>query len=114
MQDTRDQEQQLIDMMVDARKRTLELIGDLDEEQMLGPQLRIVNPPLWEIGHLAWFQEQWNLRRITNEEFAPSKILSNTDDLYDSMKVARDIRWDLPLVERVGTLEYMQRVLDET
>lgn len=114
MQSTQDREQQLVDMMVDARKRTLELIGDLDEEQMLGPQLRIVNPPLWEIGHLAWFQEQWNLRRITTEEFAPSKILANTDDLYDSMKVAHDIRWDLPLVEREGTLEYMQQVLDET
>ena len=31
-------------------------------EQLLGPRLAIVNPPLWEIGHLGWFQERWCLR----------------------------------------------------
>ena len=63
MQNTREHTEQLAGMLVDTRKRTLELVSDLGEEQMMGPQLRIVNPPLWEIGHLAWFQEYWNLRR---------------------------------------------------
>ncbi len=58
MQGTRNLSGQLAEMLVDTRKRTLELISDLSDEQMLGPQLRIVNPPLWEIGHLAWFQER--------------------------------------------------------
>ena len=99
-------------MLTDSRKRTLELISDLDDEQMLGPQLRIVNPPLWEIGHLAWFQERWNLRRITDEEFRISNVLENGDELYDSMEVAHDARWDLPLLSREETLAYMQRVLE--
>jgi len=101
-------------MLLDTRKRTLELISDLDEDQMMGPQLRTVNPPLWEIGHLAWFQERWNLRRITNEEFAPPAILENTDELYDSMEVHHDTRWDLPLLTPEGTLSYMQQILDMT
>jgi hypothetical protein len=63
MQNTRERTKQLASMLVDTRKRTLELVSDLGDEQMMGPQLRIVNPPLWEIGHLAWFQEYWNLRR---------------------------------------------------
>jgi iron(II)-dependent oxidoreductase len=58
MQDMRNLTELLAGMLVDSRRRTLELVSDLDDEQMLGPQLRIVNPPLWEIGHLAWFQEQ--------------------------------------------------------
>ena len=37
------------------RARRLALAG-------LGPQLAIVNPPLWELGHVAWFQERWVLR----------------------------------------------------
>ena len=57
MQNTRERTEQLASMLVDTRKRTLELVGDLNDEQMMGPQLSIVNPPLWEIGHLAWFQE---------------------------------------------------------
>lgn len=103
---------ELIGMMEDSRKRTLELVEDLDDAQMIGPQLRIVNPPLWEIGHLAWFQEQWNLRRITNDTFEPSGILDNADELYDSMKVHHDTRWDLPLLSREETLKYMWEVLD--
>lgn len=53
MQNTRVRTEQLAGMLVDTRKRTLELVSDLNDEQMMGPQLRIVNPPLWEIGHLA-------------------------------------------------------------
>lgn len=73
-----------------------------------------MNPPLWEIGQLAWFQERWNLRRITDEEFIASGILKQTDELYDSMQVAYDTRWDLPLLPREETLGYMQRVLEAT
>ena len=112
MRSTRNLSGQLAEMLADTRKRTLELISDLNDEQMLGPQLRIVNPPLWEIGHLAWFQERWNLRRVTNEEFSPSSILAQGDELYDSMEVHHDTRWDLPLLPRTETLDYMQRVLD--
>jgi len=32
----------------DARQRTLEVVADLSDEQLLGPQLRIVNPLLWD------------------------------------------------------------------
>ena len=119
MQNTREHTEQLASMLVDTRKRTLDLVSDLDDEQMMGPQLRIVNPPLWEIGHLAWFQEYWNLRRPrgtwyeADSLFVPS-ILENADALYNSMEVAHDTRWDLPLLSREDTLAYMQRVLDDT
>ena len=119
MQKTRERTEQLASMLVDTRKRTLELVSDLNDEQMMGPQLRIVNPPLWEIGHLAWFQEYWNLRRPrgtwyeADSPFVPS-ILENADALYNSMEVAHDTRWDLPLLSREDTLAYMQRVLDDT
>ncbi len=112
MQRSQDRTEQLARMLTDSRKRTLELISDLDDEQMIGPQLRIVNPPLWEIGHLAWFQERWNLRRITDEEFRISNVLESGDELYDSMEVAHDTRWDLPLLSREETLAYMRRVLE--
>src|SRR5690349_10973962 len=46
----------------DARSRTLALVSDLDDAQWMGPRLAIVNPMLWEVGHVAWFQEFWTLR----------------------------------------------------
>jgi len=48
--------------LLDARARSLRLTADLEGERLLGPKLAIVNPPLWEIGHVAWFQEWWCLR----------------------------------------------------
>jgi iron(II)-dependent oxidoreductase len=46
--------------LLDARKRSSRVYADLEGERLLGPQLAIVNPPLWEIGHVGWFQEYWS------------------------------------------------------
>ena len=53
---------------VEARSRTLGLVSDLSDEQFLQvPLLRIINPFLWEIGHVAYFQEYWVLRHANGE-----------------------------------------------
>jgi iron(II)-dependent oxidoreductase len=94
--------------LLDARARTLALVEDLSDAQLVVPYATIVNPFLWEIGHLAWFQEHWVLRHAAGE--AP--ILAQGDALYDSAKVAHATRWSLPLPSRAETLAYMQRVLE--
>ena len=94
----------------DARKRTLELLGDFNDGQWLGPRLDIVNPPLWELGHLGWFQERWCLRYNGSPALLPS-ILPDADELYDSAAVAHAIRWDLPLPNLEQTLAYLDQVL---
>ena len=38
---------ELIDVMREFRARTIDLIADLDNQQMIGPRLSTVNPPLW-------------------------------------------------------------------
>ena len=92
----------------DARLRTLELVADLSDEQLMGPQLRIVNPLLWEIGHVTWFQEKWVLRHAGGE--AP--LRADGDSLYDSAAIPHDSRWDLPLPPRGDTLAYLSSVRD--
>ncbi len=99
---------QLIETLRETRSRTLELVTDLSDEQLIGPRLQIVNPLQWEIGHLAWFQEFWVLRHFGGQ----LPILKHGDELYDSARVAHDTRWDLPLLDRDETLAYMQRVLE--
>ena len=94
--------------LVDARARTLELVSDLSDAQLMGPRLAIVNPLRWEIGHLAWFQEKWVLRHFGKE----SPIREDGDLLYDSAAVPHDTRWDLPLPSREETLRFMRTVLD--
>ena len=57
-----DSARQLAEWVRDARQRTFDLVEDLSDAQLLGPRLAIVNPLLWEIGHVAWFQEKWVVR----------------------------------------------------
>ena len=92
----------------EARRRTISLVDDLNDKQMMGPRLEIVNPLLWEIGHVAWFQEYWILRHLNRR---PS-ILEKGDALYDSAKVAHETRWDIPLLSRISVQNYMQEVLE--
>ena len=105
-----DEHDALAAALVDARERTLSLVLDLSEAQWLGERLPIVNPILWELGHLAWFQEHWVLRHARGQ--AP--LRADGDALYDSAKVAHDVRWDLPLPSRDETLGYLRSVLDRS
>src|SRR2546421_7617290 len=82
--------------LIAARDHFARVTARLDGEQLLGPQLAIVNPPLWEIGHIGWFQEHWCLRWRDDKALAPS-ILPNADALYNSSTVPHDTRWHLPL-----------------
>ena len=94
--------------MRDARRRTLELLEGLDDQQLLGPKLPIVNPMLWEVGHVAWFHEHFILQRAYGADPISERAQAN----YDSAVVAHDRRWDLDLFSRQETLDYMSLVHD--
>ena len=95
-----------------ARAQTLRVTQDLDGERLLGPRLAIVNPPLWELGHVAWFQERWCLRRRPAGGLEKS-ILPGADALYDSSAVAHATRWGLPLPALPATRGYLAGVLEQ-
>jgi iron(II)-dependent oxidoreductase len=92
----------------EARERTLSLLRDLSDEQLLGPRLEIVNPLRWEVGHVAWFQEKWVLRHAAGRP----PLHTAADALYDSMAIPHDTRWDLPLFSREETVAYLLAVRD--
>src|SRR5438094_13917 len=98
----------LADWVREARATTCALIADLNDEQLFGPRLAILNPLLWEIGHVAWFQEKWVLRHAGRQ----GPMREDADALYDSAAVPHDTRWDLPLPGRAETLRYLEDVRD--
>jgi len=103
---------QLINQLHEARARLLDLVEDLDDQQMIGPRLAIVNPLRWEIAHVAFFQEFWLLRHLLGfDAIRPAPHL-DPDKLYDSARVAHDTRWDLPLPSKPETIAYTRRILD--
>lgn len=98
----------LIAALKDARQRTLTLVSDLNEEQLSVPLLPIINPIVWEIGHVGWFQEKWVLRHTRGQP----PLISNADSLWDSAAVAHDTRWNLPLLSIADTRAYLASVLE--
>ena len=94
-----------------SRDHLTRITADLDGDRLLGPKLAIVNPPLWEMGHVAWFQEYWCLRRREPDRIA-EPIIPGADALYDSAKVAHDTRWNLRLPDLSATRSFQEEVLE--
>jgi len=103
--------QQLIDRLVEARRQLRALIDCLPQGGWLGPRAEHLNPPLWEYGHIVWFEERWCLRQRADGRCAPS-MLRDADVLYDSSCVAHDTRWDLPLLQPQEVDDYAARVAE--
>jgi len=101
----------LIEATVSQRKSTLLATEPLDGDRWLGPILPIVNPPLWELGHVGWFHERWCVRERSGQAPAAS-ILPDADSLYDSTPVKHETRWSLPLIQPAPVLIYLAAVLD--
>jgi len=99
---------ELCNDLSNARARTNALWAGLNDEQLVLPFLPIVNPVLWEAGHVAWFQEYWILRHYGGR----TPILDRCDELYDSAKVAHPTRWSLSLPERRKTSDYMSETFE--
>ncbi|MFQ5899617.1 MAG: SUMF1/EgtB/PvdO family nonheme iron enzyme, partial [Candidatus Methylomirabilia bacterium] len=99
---------QLVHIVTEARERTLELVKDLADDQLIVPKMEVVNPFLWELGHVAFFYDVFLLGVLGADKF----LLEGAENLYDSFKVDHDDRWDLPLPSREKTLEYMRQVLE--
>src|SRR4051812_1676894 len=69
----------LADWVVDAKRAALGAYDELSDHQLVLPYLEIINPPLWELGHVAWFQEFWVLRHALGG--APQ--IANADELWN-------------------------------
>lgn len=115
---------ELADALRDARDYTLALFdlfaeAGLDQPSRV-PRLAIVNPPLWELGHLAWFAEWYVLREATSSQPDAARghsLLTKGDDWFDSNLVPHAARWTLGLPS-TGALktwchEVLDRVLDK-
>jgi iron(II)-dependent oxidoreductase len=96
----------LPDWVEEATRRLTELIADLDDAQMHVPLMPTVNPLLWEIGHVTWFQEAFVLRRA----LAEPPIIAAADALWDSGAIPHDTRWSLQLPPRAEILDYALQV----
>ena len=90
-----------------ARDDTLALFARF-EQALPGLQVPLraeLNPPLWELGHIGWFQAWWLARfpawrqgwRADPDTPRRPDRRADADALYNSSRVPHDSRWTLPL-----------------
>ena len=112
--------------LMDARNHTLHLVGQY--EQVLGesgfqvPQVAELNLPLWELGHIGWFQERWigrNLQRHLGAACDPAatrlaSVEPRADLWWNSSEVAHSSRWALDLPGLSQIKSYLLETLEST
>lgn len=107
--------------LLDARQRTLALFDALAAagygQPARVPILPILNPPLWELGHVAWFAEWYVLREGWGSapgQARGASLLAEGDAWFDSNTVAHATRWSLDLPAPEPLRAYCREVLDRT
>ena len=112
--------------LMDARNHTLHLFGQfrnaLEAVNYRVPQSPALNPPLWLLGHVGWFQERWigrNLQRSHGSRCAPDPCRQasaepNADRWWDPAQAPHSARWALSLPDPATSRSYLLDTLEST
>lgn len=110
---------EIADALQDARRYTLALYDSfvaagLDNPSRM-PGLSHINPPLWELGHIAWFAEWYVLREAESSEPTGANrtsLLTKGDDWFDPNTITHRARRSLELPSSGALKTYCHEVLD--
>jgi iron(II)-dependent oxidoreductase len=100
-------------LLGEARTQTLELVAPLDQVALQRQWNPLMSPIVWDLGHIANFEEQW-ARRAHAPERRRDDVARQRDHLYDAVAHSRATRGALPLLGRAGALVYLGEVRNHT
>lgn len=112
--------------LADSRERLLRQFAAYEQalagKGMAVPHSPQLNPPLWELGHIGWFEEYWIARfgqrhlGIVSEPLCAraASLVRRADALYDSSHVPHASRWQLDLPSTDRTRENLARIRERT
>ena len=112
--------------LMDARNHSLHLFAQF-QQALEGAGLKVaphphINPPLWELGHVAWFQEWWigrNTQRALGTRCAPAptrlaSIEPHADRWWNPEVTPQAGRWSLDLPDMSACRAYLLETLEGT
>ena len=112
--------------LMDARNHSLHVMGllgaSLEASGFTVPQSPELNPPLWQLGHIGWFQEWWIARNLQRERGlsgdGQATRLASTNPLADhcwsDSLVPHAARWQVALPDLAHTRDYLLATLETT
>jgi iron(II)-dependent oxidoreductase len=94
-----------------ARRRTLDLLAPLGDDDLRRQHSPIMSPLVWDLAHVGNYEDLWLVRALGGEPVRP-----DVDDLYDAFRHPRPNRPMLPLLGPAEARTYLatvrQRALD--
>jgi iron(II)-dependent oxidoreductase len=92
-----------------ARTRTLALLDDLDEADQRAQHSPLMSPLVWDLAHIANYEELWLLREIDGRPAIDEQL----DWLYNAFEHPRWTRPDLPILSPTEARRYLADVRGE-
>ena len=100
----------IAERLAEARRRTLELIEPLDDEQLNRVYSPILSPLAWDLGHIANFEELWLVQTIGARE----PLRGELGRFYDAIENPRKTRGELPILRDAELRAYLDDVRERT
>jgi iron(II)-dependent oxidoreductase len=97
---------QVLQAMDAARERTLALVAALDDEQLERVHSPIMSPLVWDLGHIAAYEDLWLAHRYGGLELLRPELAN----LYDAFETPRSIRGEIEALDPAGAKAYMAAV----
>ena len=90
------------------RELLADFLRSLAPRQLSVPCLPTINPPLWEVAHVAWFDEWFCVRSTGHPPRWPE-----ADPWLDSSRIPHDARWKLPELTLGRVIDFLEASLDD-
>jgi iron(II)-dependent oxidoreductase len=94
----------------DTRRATLALVEPLDDDVMHRPLDPIMSPLVWDLAHIAAYEDLWAVHRLGGEPLLHDELAAT----YDAFETPRAVRGEIELLDRAQALEYMELVRKRT
>ena len=95
-----------IEELQEARERTLELVAPFSNEQLEHVHSTLMSPLVWDLGHIAAFEDLWIAHRFGGEPLLREELA----DVYDAFETPRAGRGDLPFLRPREARDYLLEV----
>jgi iron(II)-dependent oxidoreductase len=97
---------QAVDGLEYARAQTFALVAHLEDEQLERVYSPIMSPLVWDLGHIAAYEDLWLVHRLGGQELLHPELAA----LYDAFETPRAIRGDIDALGPVQARDYLAEV----
>jgi iron(II)-dependent oxidoreductase len=95
-----------LEALEEARERTLALVASVSDEDLVKVHSTLMSPLVWDLGHIAAFEDLWLIHRLAGEPM----LRSDLAETYDAFETPRAERGELEFLGPAEARDYLAAV----